>query len=100
MTIAVSGAAVVRDGIEARDKPAAEIGVLGNAGVHDIDRHTEARFGTDVTAVERERALIDAIEPPRCRCDGNRCVLFDKLHACVTSERLRIDVTDLDCQAF
>ena len=100
VSIAVDGAAVVFDGTEARHKPAAEIVVLGDAGVHNIDSHADARFGADITAIEREGALIDSIQAPWCRCEGDRCVFFDKLHACVASERLRVDVIDLDSQAF
>src|SRR2546426_3348195 len=82
MTVTVGGAAVVREGIEARNNPAAEIIMPGeNAGVDNIDSHAGARSAAHVSPVQWERALIDSIQSPWCRRDGNGRILFDELHA-------------------
>src|SRR5213593_2677050 len=81
MTITVGRAAVVRKRTEARANPAAEIGVQGDAGIHDIDSHAGASSVAHITAVEWERALIDSIQSPWRGGDGDSGILFDKLHA-------------------
>src|SRR2546430_4307627 len=100
MTVAVVGAVVVGNRIEARDNPAAEIGVTRDAGVDNIDSHAGPGFSAYIAAVQWERALIDAVESPGGRRGGDRGILFDVLYARVASERLRIGITDLDCETF
>ena len=64
VTITVIGAVGVFDCIEARDQPAAEIAVMRDAGVDDVDSHADSRFIAHIAAVQWERALIDSVESP------------------------------------
>src|SRR5712692_12028044 len=73
MTVAVDGASGVLHGIEARSEPAPEIDVRRDAGIDNIDVHTGSRSAAHITAVQWERPLIDSIQSPWRRRDGNSC---------------------------
>src|SRR5262245_16506711 len=53
-----------------------------DAGIDDVNLHSRARAIVGVISIDRAKALIDPVQPPRCVylcCGGTgQAVLFDK----------------------
>jgi hypothetical protein len=66
VAVAVGGAAAVVDRGVARDRTTAELRVrVEHAGVDDVRRHARAGGVVGVGVVERQVALVDAVQAPR-----------------------------------
>ena len=66
VAVAVGGSAAVTDRVVARQHAAGELRVRGqNARIDDVGGHARAGLRVGVEAVEREQALVDAVEAPR-----------------------------------